>query len=292
MNVLFALYDGMHSNSAIHVVNLVRYLEEMDINCLILVPRDVHNHSFTRSKLRIVSSNDLNSIEEFSREFRGTKIFHGWTPREAVRKTWELTSRRIESRLIIHLEDNEEELVKRTFDKPLEKHVHAYLLGIPDYLSHPRHYRSFIRSANGCTVVIEKLEDFIPNNIPRLVIWPGVDHDLFGITEDSGEIRSKFGLKSSDFVLVYTGNVHLANVYEVRSVYSALKILRDEGFQAILLRTGTDSISPYSPDLTEIQEFVINLGRVPYDCIPEALSCGDLLVQPGKPDEFNNYRFP
>lgn len=292
MNVIFALYDGMNSNSAIHTVNLVRNLERMNVKCLIIVPRDLHNPSLVTNQERIVSSFDLDSIEAFFGDFGAVQIFHGWTPREAVRKAWERVSTKVNPKLVLHLEDNEQVVIERIFDKPLEKQARSYLLGIPDNLSHPRYYNNFIHSTDGCTVVIETLEDLIPKDIPRQVVWPGVDQQMFKIRGESPVLREQSGLKCSDFVLVYSGNVHQANVSEVRHVYNAIKLLRDEGFPAYLMRTGTDYVSPYSLELIEIKEFVIHLGHIAYERIPEVLACGDLLVQPGMPDEFNNYRFP
>ena len=53
-------------------------------------------------------------------------------------------------------------------------------------------------------------------------------------------IAKKFGVPDNSLVFSYTGNVHAANTYEVRSLYLAVAILNREGQPAVLIRTGRD----------------------------------------------------
>jgi glycosyltransferase involved in cell wall biosynthesis len=123
-------------------------------------------------------------------------------------------------------------------------------------------------------------------------LWPAADAEAFVPGPVNHRMRARLGIPADRTVLVYTGNVHLANAREVRSVYLAVAILNREGHPAILVRAGRDFCPFLGPDETWGRAHSMELGYVPHLEIPELLSVADILVQPGKPGAFNSYRFP
>jgi glycosyltransferase involved in cell wall biosynthesis len=82
------------------------------------------------------------------------------------------------------------------------------------------------------------------------------------------------------------------NAREVRSVYLAAALLSREGLPAIVLRTGRNFCPFLGEDDSWARPCSVELGFVPYAHVPDALAMCDVLVQPGRPDRFNDYRFP
>lgn len=292
MIVLFLLYGSPNSNSSMHVAGLAGQLSQMGVECILATPENivgslageieshcVVNYSMARKMLPVLRIKDSDLI------------VHAWTPREIIRKFWDESVHGSEP-LIIHLEDNEDILIERIFNKPFESPLRSLMGAVPESMSHPKRYRDFIRSAQGITVIVEKLAEHVPKGMPWIRLWPGVDTDKFSDRFEKHQERKRLGFERDNLILVYTGNVHEANVHEVCEVYKSVILLREEGLPAYLLRTGIDFLSPSPGDVELVTDYVIHLGHVPHEQMPEILACGDLLVQPGKPDEFNNYRFP
>ncbi|NES92092.1 glycosyltransferase, partial [Okeania sp. SIO2B9] len=165
-------------------------------------------------------------------------------------------------------------------------------LAIPDNVSHPQKYREFLASADGVTVIIEKLKEFVPNNVPSLVLWPGVETDYFYPRNPNPETVKRFNIPENTLVFSYTGNVHAANTHEVRSLYLAVAMLNREGKPAVLVRTGRDFCNFLGDDDNWARKYAIELGYVDRSLMPEILALANVLIQPGRPDKFNDYRFP
>ncbi len=94
-------------------------------------------------------------------------------------------------------------------------------------------------------------------------------------------------------MLLYPGNLHFANVEEVKQLYEALTILRTRSPDLTLVRTGRDG----PPDRSMAQRLasqagVVSLGVVDRSFLIDLMKCADVLVQPGAPGPFNDYRLP
>jgi len=196
------------------------------------------------------------------------------------------------------MEDNEEQIV----EDELPDLSYSEFQSLPDdlveqlskpYRSHPRKYREFIGRASGYSCLIDRLMEFKPENIPGFVFWPGFDAPFEKIAEiDRMEVRTRFGLAESDVVLLYSGNVHLSNVKDIQRLYLAVALLRQRGLQLKLIRTGWNYADLEFNDRCELDKYVIDLGFIPRTDIPPLVAMSDILVQPGKSDPFNDYRFP
>lgn len=297
MNILFVLYHDFTANSAAHVRSLANELVKAGNDCCVAVP----SNKASVSALGTFLFSPVEFAEALVSGFgfadgRGPDIVHAWTPREAVRKFCDRVREQFECRLFIHMEDNEWHLLTCAFGQPFES---LALLDpdqldrmIPDSLAHPRRAMEFLGSADGVTVIIDRLRDILPPVRATLELWPSADEELFVPRPKYQVEKTLLGIPSNSTVIVYTGNVHVANAHEVRSLYLAVAILNREGFPATLVRAGRDFTSFLGPEETWARQHSIELGLTPHCRVPSLLAVADILVQPGRADDFNDYRFP
>ncbi len=294
MKVLFIAYHHLANNSGIHIFNIANHLTQLDVECVVCVPNQKEKVlSVGKPLFEVVNFEDL----QREKIKRNIDLIHAWTPREIVRKITQKLLAMYDCPYIVHLEDNEEFLIEKLTKLRVQtlKKVPAFLLNlmIRPHMSHPLRYKTFLENSSGVTIIIEKLSEFVPKNLPRVIIWAGYQDDLhWGMSLDS-ELKQKLGITNHEFVVVYTGNVHAANQAEVANLYQAVEIINNHGIRVKLIRTGKDYLLFVSPKIKSIKrKYCIELEHLPRSALPSLLSIADVLVQPGKPDRFNAYRFP
>ena len=296
LNVLFVLYHDFTSNSAVHVFHWANELSALGVACRVAVPDTPETlRGLGAAEFGVLKFTDLPHGAIFP-DGRGPDLVHAWTPREIVRNFCERLGEHFKFRLFIHLEDHEWHLLECRMNQPW-KQLAAMPLdeldkAVPPSLSHPIHGKTFLESADGITVIMDRLRELTPTGVPTLELWPSADPELFSPRPRSSKIRSKHGISPECTLFVYTGNVHAANAREVRSLYLAVAILNREGHPASLIRTGRDFYPFLGPDEAWARAHSIELGYVSRKEIPDLLGAADILVQPGKADKFNDYRFP
>jgi glycosyltransferase involved in cell wall biosynthesis len=292
-NILFVLYHDFSANSAVHVHNFANQLADLGHSIAVAIPDDrdrgagLGEQSYSVQRFEQVDG-------EWSRVFpngRAPEVVHAWTPRENVRLFCEKLAGLCDYSLFVHLEDNEELILEVNLGMAFEKLARS-AAEIPGNLSHPRHYRAFISSAAGVTMIMDRLERFVPPESPKLILWPGADERLFFPRARDARLLEQLGIADGTAVLCYTGNVHSANARDVRSLYLAAAILDREGTPARLIRTGRDFCSFLGPDEEWAHKISIELGHVAYQEIPALLALADVLVQPGADNAFNEFRLP
>jgi glycosyltransferase involved in cell wall biosynthesis len=292
-NILFVLYHDFSANSAVHVHNFANQLAALGHSTAVAIPEDTD---------RGAGLGEQNySVLRFDRvdgdwsllfpDGRPPNIVHAWTPRENVRLFCEKLASFCDFSLFIHLEDNEELILEVNLGMPFEKLLRSRI-ATPPNLSHPRNYRAFIASATGVTMIMDRLERFVPPDIPKLILWPGADEELFYPRPRDPALLEQLGIADGTTVLCYTGNVHSANARDVRSLYLAAAILDREGTPTRLVRTGRDYCPFLGPDEEWGRWISIELGSIPYREIPAILALADVLVQPGADNAFNEFRLP
>ncbi len=114
-------------------------------------------------------------------------------------------------RQFIHLEDNEQHLLANMSGKswktltalPMQE-LDAL---IPGHLSHPVRSAEFLQAADGVTVIIDRLREFVPPGVPSIELWPSADPKLFSPRPLNRALRTKLGIPAKTTVFVYTGNV-------------------------------------------------------------------------------------
>ena len=190
--------------------------------------------------------------------------------------------------MVVHLEDNEQEILALSLDRKfpdLEKMPLAELDQlVPDDLSHPRRGREFLATADGITVITDKLREFAAPGRPVLTINPAVDARYFfpRPIPNPVEFRQVLDVTANTTVIFYHGNVHASNAAEVRELYAAVLQLNREGHATTLLRTGLDRVDFLGSLASEVAPFVLELGQIIHHRhLPSLMALADIFVQPG-----------
>jgi glycosyltransferase involved in cell wall biosynthesis len=235
-------------------------------------------------------------LRAWSRDPRET-IVCAWTPREIVRVATERAVATLGCPYVVHLEDNEEHLLSAALRVPYEelRRLPAERLDelCGDDFIHPAHYPRLLERAAGVTMITEQLDEFNFARRPHHLARPGVDTERFRPDLPPAVTREQLGLRPDDFVLVYHGIGHWANLRELFSLYTAVKLLQRRGRRVRLVRLGSTKPGGVDPrTLQALRDGEPDLGDVPWREVPGYLALADAYVQPGGPDDFNRYRLP
>ncbi len=301
MNILFALYKEGETNSGIHVACLAQALNRIGNDCVIAVPESESPHAPLVKGVHAPRMLSFTQVEQQAREAclfpdgRGADIFHAWTPREVVRLFHERMKSVCTGRLIIHMEDNEDELVRHFLGEATYRNAAAgqFHEQFPVTLTHPLTGRTFIAESDGATLLAAAMRDMLPADTPAVVMWPAADDRIYFPRPTNTALRTALGLPPDAIVLVYTGNGHPANCTEICSLYLAVHLLNRRGIPARLVRTGVDVFAMDDDYRAWAHRYSIELGHVPErSYLGDLLAMADVLVQPGVPGPFNDMRFP
>ncbi len=297
LNVLFVLPGSFASNSALHVAALANELSLAGHACAVAVSHDVATLAHHTAPLfRGLLHRDAELGVVFA-DGRGPQVVHAWTTRENVRTLTEKLRARHGARVVVHLEDNEQEILALALGRPaaeLEKMPEAELARlVPADLSHPHHGREFLTHADAVTVITDKLRELVPAGRPCHTVWPAADARYFYGRPRPDDFRRPLDRAPGETVLFYHGNVHAANAAEVRELYQAVLLLNRTGTPVTLIRTGLDQVDFLGPLAGEAAPHVLSLGQIlHHHHLPPLMALADLFVQPGAADAFNDYRFP
>jgi glycosyltransferase involved in cell wall biosynthesis len=299
VNILFVTYHDFTSNSAIQIHNFANNLVKSGNDCCIAVPSNKNSVYDAIGGEILYKPLNFPELQNYKKIFRNAEIpdiIHAWTPREIVRRQSLSLLKMFKCKLIVHLEDNEELLLEDSLSIPIDQ-LKLFSLEklnelVPETASHPIFYQEFLQIADGITLIIDNLVDFIPKNKKFIVLWPGIDKSRFNPELTDIKLKSELGINEEDIVLCYTGNVHSSNAKEVRSLYLAVALLNREGIPTKLIRTGKDFVPFLGDSSAWAHQYSIELGFVPHQKISTYLGISDILVQPGGPNRFNEYRLP
>jgi glycosyltransferase involved in cell wall biosynthesis len=297
LNILFILPGSFASNSALHVAGLANELSAAGHACTVAVTHDLstldhHQAPAFRGLLHTQAESGVRFADG-----RGPDIIHAWTTRENVRRLTETLRVRHGARVVVHLEDHEQEILALSLGRSLEEletltEPELDRL-VPSDLSHPRRGREFLARASAVTVISERLRETVPSALPCHTIRPAADARYFRPQPRRDEFRNLINRTPGETVLFYHGNVHAANAAEVRELYAAVGRLNQEGTSTTLIRTGRDSLDFLGPLASEVAAHVISLGQINHHHhLPALMALADIFVQPGQSDAFNDYRFP
>ena len=297
LNVLFVLPGSFASNSALHVAALANELSLAGHTCAVAVPHDAETLAHHTAPLfRGVLHREAEPGIVFT-DGRGPQVIHAWTTRENVRTLTEKLRARHGAQVVVHLEDNEQEILALSLGRPvaeLESLSDAELARlVPADLSHPRHGREFLARADAVTVITDRLRELAPAGRSCHTIWPAADARYFYGRPRPDDFRRPLDRTTGETVLFYHGNVHAANAAEVRELYLAVLRLNRAGPPVTLIRTGLDQVDFLGPLAGEVAPHVLSLGQIlHHHHLPPLLALADIFVQPGAADAFNDYRFP
>lgn len=302
--IIFVNYGAFRSNSGGHIANFANQLNKLGCQVAVCASGEVSDpengldpgvHAFSHEDLLAAPEAVLNCGSVC-----GATLVHAWTPREGVVKFCKALCANGNTPYFVHLEDNEEVVSAKNLGLDLGgiKDINETHLPdpFPDSLSHPTRYRDFLGKANGVSTIVTRLQEFVPDHVPRMLLEPGVDTTLFMdrlTAEQKAKCKSELGISPLSSVVVYPGNMHAANDREIFSLYTALAILERRGWDVSLIRTGKDYTTGIDLAYERfLQSRAINLGYVAESRLIELLSLADFYVQPGASNVFNDYRFP
>ena len=164
-----------------------------------------------------------------------------------------------------------------------------------DALSHPRRYRHLLRAAEGITVIVDTLRAFAPPGVPCALLEPGLDFSASPPRrprKPAPAWRRELGLRAEEKVIAFTGSNTFANEPEMRELYLAVELLNRRGTPTRLVRTGFNSPTFLAGLPEAVKACVIDLGFVEKPRLHRLLALADVLVQPGRPGPFNDFRLP
>jgi glycosyltransferase involved in cell wall biosynthesis len=296
-NILFVLHGNFTANSASHVTALANELIAEGYDCIVAVPENPETIGAQPSaRFLVVAFDELEILPQVFRDGCGPCVTHIWSPRERMRRVWERIETAFETKLVIHLEDNDHAiladhlklepsaLAAKTVDE-LDERVG------PDFV-HPIRGPEFMRRAAGATLIFESLAQLLPPAVPSVSFWPAAT-PVFSPQPPAHELRARLGIADSDYVLFYHGNTHDANTREVGELYRAVAALNELGQTCWLIRTGRDLPSFAAEYDSRLGHRLIHLGfQKNNEHHPRLMAMADCFVQPGLPGDFNDFRFP
>jgi glycosyltransferase involved in cell wall biosynthesis len=299
VNILFVNYGDFTTNSLNHIGGFANALCAAGHACAVVVPHGKETIAHVRAPL-FVPATYAEALEKpgLFPDGKTADLIHAWTPREGVRKfvlEYQRASR-APARLLIHLEDNERFLLETYTGKSFAALEEASPADIGEWLidalPDPVRHQSFLRVADGVTHIIDRLKEFVPAGTPTHLLFPGVDFTLYRPQPADAALRQELGLRDDERVLVFTGSNTFANEPEMRELYLAVALLNQRGTPTRLIRTGFNRPEFLAGLAFDYRDFVLDLGFVEKAKLPRLLALADVLVQPGRPGPFNDYRLP
>ncbi len=297
LNILFVLPGNFAANSALHVAAFANELVASGHACAVAAAHDPETiDHFDQPAFRGLTHAQAEHDPDFPNK-RGPDVVHAWTTRENVRVLTEKLRSRHRSRVIVHLEDNEQHLLAMFLGQPFPEIARlsdeALDRLVPADQSHPRRSRGFLARSDGITVILDSLRQFIPAGKPCVTLAPAMDERWFYPRPMPAAFRAALQLPPDTTLLFYHGNVHESNAAEMREFYTAILELNRTGHPVTLLRAGLDRLDFLGDIAAAVAPHVLSLGLIsPHRRLPPLMALADIFVQPGVPDAFNDYRFP
>lgn len=292
--IWLACHGPLSCNSGNHVRSLAGALTRRGLGITVCVPERSSADADVPAGVRLLSFAEAAGEPLSARP----DLVHLWTARERMRRWYDdLVARFGPLAFVLHLEDNEVLLLRQQMG--LTPHdiddIRDGLrpLDAPDHLTHPLFGGRMLGSAAGVTALIESLLDDVPSGMPTAVFSPGFDPIFAAARPAAAEVvRRRLGIPADHALITYTGNVHASNVDEVRSLMIAVALANRTGLPMTLIRTGIDHVPLADHGADLLAEHIVALGTVPRADLPDLVHAADILVQPGRVDEWNACRVP
>jgi glycosyltransferase involved in cell wall biosynthesis len=295
VNVVFVSHCDFTGNSALHVLAVASGLHERGLSPVIAVPANAESiDEVGRPSFPVLTYEEACTSALLFPDGRGPDLVHCFTPREIVRRPAVELVRLYGCPYVVHLEDNEETVTSvelRHLPFALLRLVPRPLLDrVIGSRFHPLEGPRFLDGAAGVTVIVARLLELVPSQLPTAVVGAGFDEAVLSPQRSRDDVRTELGLTADDLAIVYTGSVHRVNLGDIRDLYTAVAQLRREGRAVVLVKTGVNA--PEKPDLPLLGDGLRDLGWVTREAVPDLLNAADVLVQPGRPGPYNDYRLP
>ena len=296
MQIIYVNYGTYKMSSGVHIHFLGNELTKMGHDVTSVIPYIEDNEHFGHPNYEII---DYITFGKYIAEgkYSENTIVHGWTPRENVRQVVKLAADTLKCKYFVHLEDNERRLLEAMFKQPFKQICMLASRGeinVPEAMSHPLLHQTFIAEANGVSILMDKLGEFVPNDVPTQLIWPACEEEFYKLPVNRNmKLRETFKIPENATVIVYPGNVHYANADIVAPLYRALPLIEQKGHPIHLVRCAGSDHGFIPKDIYEIiEKYITAFPMSQPSQLPAFLRIADILVQPGSENTFDDYRFP
>jgi glycosyltransferase involved in cell wall biosynthesis len=295
VNVVVISHCDFRGNSALHVLAIASGLYQRGLSPVVAVPERADTvDDVGRPPFPVLTYSEVRKAVRFPNG-AGPDLVHAFTPREPVRRVTADLVREHACAYVVHLEDNENAVLSAELGGANVDELTLLPPPVLDGLIGPHRFnpvrgQRFLNHAAGVTVIVERLLEFAPTGVPSAVVGAGFDEAVLLPRRARDAVRADLGIAEGELAIVYTGNIHRANLEDIRDLYAAVAALRAEGQPVVLVKTGWSS--PEAAGLPQLGEGLRDLGWVPRGSVPELLAAADVLVQPGGPGPFNDYRLP
>lgn len=298
MNILFVLYGDFSSNSAHPLALYAREFHLLGHSCAVAVPHNLDTvqqcpNAFFRP---LLYGDVLENPESVFPDGRCADVIYAWTPREVVRCFVSSYMAKHPTPLLVYLEDHELWIACRalgleeaTLVQQTEQSISARM---PNNLSHPFRYRSFIGLADAVVTIQDKLAIDVPPWVYCKTVMPGVDLEFFSPRVADSALRKHYGIAENERVIVYPGGLNRFTKPAIETLCRAVGLINSQGYPCKLLRTGPFALDFINELPSEMAAFINDLGVLPRNELPNLLALADVFVQPGKIDPFEELRLP
>jgi len=179
-NVVFVSHCDFTGNSALHVLAVASGLHERGFSPVIAVPANAESvDDVGRPSFPVLTYAEACTSALSFPNGRGPDLVHCFTPREIVRRPAVDLVRAHGCPYVVHLEDNEEAVTS----VELRRLPFALLRVVPRPLLDrvigsrfpPVEGPRFLRGAAGVTIIVERLRELVPSQLPTSVVGAGFD---------------------------------------------------------------------------------------------------------------------
>jgi len=282
MNILFVHHGAITANSMNHIGPFADELDKQGHQTIVAVPElDPTLKFFPYPRIKLLPFSEL--LENPNR-FDGSPpdIVHAWTPREIVRQFCEQLWQRIESRWVIHLEDDES-AVRDATEMSREDLLHR---------TDPLHGPWFMELADGYTLILDRLSRDLPAEKLFHTLYPGFDLQAYRRNPEGELSRKTFSIPEDFKIIAYPGASSGANSEDLIDLFTAVHLLNEHGTPCILLKTGFPDIRIRKQLPPGAQNWIRDVGYLPREQMWRVIELADVVVQPGRLNDYNEYRLP
>lgn len=288
MRAILVSYAELGINSTNHVLGFARGLAGRGWNVSVAVLRALR----FQDGFRFLSIGpDGTSVEQAPREVSPAEIVHVWTTRGAIWHFLDVHRGLVAGRLVVHLEDDEAEIVKafsrgRRMDSSWWEPDGMERRGL-GHLAHPILGRCLIGCADALTVLSPELLKESPAGVPAVRVMPPLEPRW--LTPKATPVRAR----TDEATIVYSGGVHPAVANDFHALCAAVGLLVGQGRSVRLVRSGPPALpSALIAEGARLSRQFEDVGFLAEDDLEQLLRGAQVLVQPGSATDFNRRRLP
>jgi len=303
MNIVMVSYMDLTGPGVMHLYHFANELERQGHKVFVLLDGDPHTTELMEqpplchlAQIRFTAHGLDPALVRKIKAFR-PDIVHIWTPRNVPARVGLAVKYHTDAKLVIHYEDDEDYLydfhqgnvlgdlkyLVQTLQDP-----HSFIWKHPVVSFLANHFADAFTAI--CRPYLPRLERQWGKK--AYLLYPGVDLERFHPDVDATDLRQHYGLFDQEIIL-YSGSISAFHQFNL--VLQAFKIVAARRPHARLVHAGPIYIGKEieaQVNRLGLDGRVHLLGPIPHKKIHRYLALGDVLVQCGEPNTFNEFRLP